>query len=126
MGARVIPSLQLIIANGEGSSLLNDCWIPGRVVSRSVLEINWDNAALATDLKDFIIDGGWNHLRISEVLGDRLGDLTSHSIFDPTLERDTYVWGSLLSLESNKLLWRRFVSFRFLSFPAAASRGVFD
>lgn len=92
VGPILVPSLKLIIANGEDSSLLNDCWIPGCVISRSVLEINWIGAESSSGLKVFIENGGWNTRRVVEVLGEGVDSLLSQVIFDPSFKKDSYVW----------------------------------
>lgn len=93
MGPSIIPHIRVLVHDGKSTSTLNDCWIPGSVLSRSAFELDAKCGSQKTSLHTFIEEGRWNHHRLAEDLGPGISDMLSLIPIDCSLEKDSYVWG---------------------------------
>lgn len=91
-GPRAVEDIHTIIARGDSIDLWDDVWIKGRVISRSVIELCWENQSLFSKVEDIMMDGQWNF----EIIGDLLGPagFVEQVLCHASLDRDLTVWGA--------------------------------
>lgn len=86
--------MKTVIADGQDTSVLDDCWLPGIVLDRSGIERKVGCSDLPSKVSYLISSGKWDRGKINDLLGeDCLFPWLDDLPLFPELPNDFTVWG---------------------------------